>query len=102
MDRDWVLTIGIDKFFLTFEEKEHYLKSVERGAKFVQVRDKVLGVSFQSLAPKQELEGKYKCDSGNWHTKGAECYCDGEWITLEDGTSKFVENKLVQSQEDKI
>lgn len=92
--KDYVLTIGIDKFYLTKEEKEFYVSSVENGAKLVRIGDMVLGVNFQSLAHKNVIAGKEQCDSGNWHTKGTDCYCWGEWKQVEDGKMEFVPNKI--------
>lgn len=92
--KDYVLTIGIDKFYLSEQEANFYLSSIDKGAKYVKIGDLTLGTSFQSLVHKNALEGKYQCDTGEWHTKGAECYHNGEWKELPNGKMMFVENKL--------
>lgn len=91
--KDYVLTIGIDKFYLSQGEADFYLAAVDQGVKYVQIGDLTLGINFQSLAHKEALAGKVRCKAGNWHTNKAECFCNGEWIT-EGGVSRFVETKV--------
>lgn len=80
--KPWVIVIGIDKFYLTEEEKTYYLKAVGSGVKFVDLGDKILGTNFQYMAKdsayeetKMIEEGKYQCKFGKWHTNGWECTC---------------------------
>jgi hypothetical protein len=76
----YVLTIGIDKFNLTQEEADFYIKAVDNGMKYVKIGDMVLGTSFQTLVPlertqeaKRLAEGQFKCSFGKWHDKGDQC-----------------------------
>lgn len=85
---EWVLTIGIDKFNLTAEEKERYLTAVNQGAKYVQIRGMILGSTFQTLVQKEVLDGRWECEYGKWHKNGTECYCGSEFIE-KDG--KYIE-----------
>lgn len=91
MKKDWVLTIGIDKYYLTSEQKEFYLKSIADGNKYVVIDNKYLGVSFQSLVHKDVIEetkmindGKYRCVYNKWHPNGVSCSCRYSY-KIEDG-----------------
>lgn len=83
MRKDWVLTIGIDKYYLTEKQTKFYLSSIDKGAKYVAVdENKMLGTNFQSLvhvSVKEETRqldsGRWQCEKGRWHNKGAECFC---------------------------
>ena len=81
--KPWRVVIGIDKFYLTEEEKRGYLQAILSGVKFVDLGDKVLGANFQYMAKDTAIEetkmldeGKWLCPKGKWHTKGWECTCD--------------------------
>jgi hypothetical protein len=84
MTKDWIITIGIDKFYLTQKECDFYLVSLANGAKYVKIDDtKVLGANFQSLVhtsviteSKMLAEGRWQCNYGKWHQEGWSCYCD--------------------------
>lgn len=46
----WTLTVGIDKFILTDQEKEFYLQAINAGEKHIQVkRGLFVGTNYQSL-----------------------------------------------------
>lgn len=77
--RNWVLTIGIKEFYITKDEANYYLASIEKGAKYVAIRDMVLSANFQSLTTKQQLEDTKKLNQGMWqckHGDWAEFDCD--------------------------
>lgn len=88
MKKDWVLTIGIDKFYLTEKEKDFYLESINKGAKYVAIdSQKLLGTNFQSLVSMQELsdsehlaKGEEKCKYGKWHRGSCACFLTYEII----------------------
>lgn len=100
MKKDWVLTIGIDKFYLTKEEKDFYLESIAKGSKYVVIdTNKILGTSFQSLVSQQELsdgaylaKGMEQCSFGKWHKGTCMCGIDYEIV---DG--KAIPRKLTSS-----
>lgn len=96
---NWVLTIGVDKFYLTEQEKESYLKAVNIGVKYVQIRGMILGTSFQSLVQKQALEGKWQCEWGKWHEKNGECMCGYDYVPLQDGTYRKIEKPVSELME---
>lgn len=81
MEKNWILTIGIDKFYLTDKQKDFYIQSVNAGVKYVLIDEyKLLGTSFQSLVNEKAIEetemlkaGKAKCEYEKWH-KGS-CLC---------------------------
>ncbi len=51
----WILTVGIDKYFLTPEEKEFYIEAKNKGAEHVQLRDSmILSTKFISLVESTE------------------------------------------------
>lgn len=52
----WVLTVGIDKYFLTPEEKEFYMEAKAKGAEVVQLRDSLI-VSTKFVSLVEETEG---------------------------------------------
>ena len=81
--KDWIIVIGIERFYLTDKEKEYYLQAINNGVKYVDLGDKVLGSNFQYLAKNTAIEeakmldeGKWLCDKGKWHTKGWQCTCE--------------------------
>ena len=84
MDKPWILTIGIEKFYLTEKEMKFYIDQIGKGVKYVAVSDdKILGANFQTLVHVSVIEetskrdeGKWKCKHGRWHTKGWACTCD--------------------------
>ena len=104
MNKNWILTIGIDKFYLTDEEKDFYLVSISHGNKYVSFQDKILGANLQSLVnisiteeTKMIESGKKKCEFGKWHSVLRNCSCnlhiliDGNTakITSEDSNSEI-------------
>jgi len=54
-ERYWEIVYGTEKFYLTDEEKEYLLKSVQRGAKLIELKDMVLTDRFLYIAPNYEL-----------------------------------------------
>ena len=93
MNRDWILTIGIEKYSLTKEEADFYMESVKKGSKFVELGGgRVFGTNFQALTHKNALRGMWECRKKIWHEKTAECFCEGEWI-VENNKAKFIEDK---------
>ena len=100
--KDWILTIGIDKYYLTEKEADFYSKSVERGAKIIAIRP-TLSVSsnLQSLVHKSEVEatkaieaGKWQCTHGNWQPKSIRtCSCTKSYVLTEEGTYREVESE---------
>lgn len=102
MEKNWILTIGIDKFYLTEEQKDFYLESVGEGSKYVVIDNKYLGVNFQSLVSKVTVEetkmlesGKSLCDYGKWHWNLRDCACSWNY-EIEDGRAV----KVLQEEED--
>lgn len=99
MSKDWVLTIGIQKFYITEKQKDFYLKSVQEGQKFVVLDEtKVLGTNFQTLVHSSELDitkqldtGKWTCDKGKVHAKGAVCMCGKHYEIGTDGIGRLVD-----------
>lgn len=96
--KDFVLTIGIDKFYLSKDEADFYLRAVDNGAKYVKVRDLVLGVNFQTLVPvsiseeqKRIESGQFKCSFGKWHDKGDQCI---HYFTQPDGKMKSLKDAM--------
>lgn len=46
----WTLTIGIDKFVITDEQKKRYVAEIAKGSKLIQLSDKLyVNDNFQSL-----------------------------------------------------
>lgn len=46
----WTLTIGIDKFIITDEQKKRYVAEIAKGSKLIQLSDKLyVNDNFQSL-----------------------------------------------------
>ena len=46
----WILTVGIDKFILTDQEKDFYVDMVRRGEKHIQIKkDMYVSPNYQSL-----------------------------------------------------
>lgn len=46
----WTITVGIDKFMLTDQEKDFYLHAVSSGEKHIQVKKGLfIGANYQSL-----------------------------------------------------
>lgn len=45
----WVVAYGIEKFYLTDAEKDYLLTSLEKGAKFVQIKGNVLTDKFMYI-----------------------------------------------------
>lgn len=46
----WTLTVGIDKFILSDQEKDFYLQSINSGDKHIQIkRGLFVGTNYQSL-----------------------------------------------------
>lgn len=89
----WLVVIGIDKFYLTEQEKEYYLSAISGGVKFVDLGDKVLGANFQYMAKNTAIEetkmldeGKWLCKSGKWHSKGWDCTCENKIEQITTGT----------------
>lgn len=83
--KEWLIVIGIDKFYLTEKEKAYYLSAITSGVKFVDLGDKVLGANFQYMAKTSAIEetkmldeGKWLCPKGKWHGKGWDCTCEGQ------------------------
>jgi hypothetical protein len=81
--KEWIIVIGIEKFYLTDKEKNYYLSALNTGVKFVDMGDKILGANFQYMAKtsvfeetKMLDEGKWRCEFGKWHTKGWACSCE--------------------------
>lgn len=98
MKKTWKLVIGIETFYLTDREKDFYLSSVAKGAKYVQVNDLLmLGANFQSLqheeiqSERQNIEeGRYKCKYGRWHREGWACMCAP--MKFDAKTQKFIQD----------
>lgn len=88
MEKNWILTIGIDKYYLTEQEKEFYLTSISKGSKYVAIdENKLLGINFQSLVNKKAIEetemlekGKTKCKYGKWHSGSCSCNIEYEIV----------------------
>jgi hypothetical protein len=90
--KDYILTIGLDKYPLTEKERDYYMQMVEKGAKFVDLGNgRVFGVNMQSLVHKNVSKGMWGCDFGGWHGRDAECFCNGEWEKLPSGQMAFVQ-----------
>lgn len=97
MNKPWKLVVGIEAFYLTDREKEFYLNSISKGAKFVQVNDYLmLGANFQSLQHEEVMterdqieDGRYKCAHGRWHTKGWACLCNS--MQFDAKTQTYIE-----------
>jgi len=106
--KNWILTIGIDKFYLTEKEKVFYLESIDKGAKYISIGDKILGTTFQTLINKSVIEetkalneGKKQCEYGKWHDKNASCFCGTRWIMSIDGVAREVPHNYELSEGEK-
>ena len=106
--KDWILTIGIDKFYLTKKQADFYLQKVGEGAKYVAFdENKVLGVNFQTLVNSKAVdetkalsEGKWECETGKWHSRNAKCYCTKKWILRGGSMVEVDKDYLLQPGEE--
>jgi hypothetical protein len=99
--REYRIVIGIRSYWITKEELEKYLKERRKpGIELVALRNGglFLPVQCQEIAHRSVIEdsekieeGRYQCDSGNWHAVGVECYCNSEMVELPDGTVRIQE-----------
>lgn len=65
VERCWRVNFGREKFYLTGEEKNAFLKAVADGAKFVQVGNLTLSANFYYICPiKTERMGRMTGDGG--------------------------------------
>lgn len=59
----WAIVYGVDKFHITNEEKQYFLGSLQKGAKFVEIKGNVLTDKFLYIILDEEkyrrLETKY-------------------------------------------
>lgn len=106
MNKPWKLVVGIEAFYLTDREKEFYLTSISKGAKFVQVNEYLmLGANFQSLQHEEVMterdqieDGRFKCEYGRWHSKAWKCMCAP--LEFDKKTQSYIkapETKIVHS-----
>ncbi len=51
----WLIVYGLDKFYLTDDERQYFLDSIEGGAKFVQIKGNILTDRFSHIT-KVEVE----------------------------------------------
>lgn len=107
MKKNWVLTIGIEKFYLTEAEKEAYLGAVNKGAKYVEFDGMVLGNNFQSLVSlqviktnKQLEEGYWSCENGSLHGRGEICNCT--FVAQLPKPETFVSPEKIREMKSKI
>jgi hypothetical protein len=82
------ITIGINHYYLSEEEKEFYLKSISIGQDYVVLKSgKILSKQFMDIVSEQAVkeaenidlklsEGRWECDFGAWHYSGNECNCE--------------------------
>lgn len=60
----WTLTVGIDKFTITDEQKKRYVSEIARGSKLIQLSEKLyVNDNFQSLVEEANPileDGNYK------------------------------------------
>jgi hypothetical protein len=61
----WIIVYGLDKFYLTNEEKEYLLNSLEKGAKFVQIKGNVLTDKFLYITVDDVIYNELKKDANN-------------------------------------
>ena len=59
-DALWIIVYGIDKFYLTNEEKQYFLKSLENGAKFVQIQGSILTDKFLYISLDEDKYAELK------------------------------------------
>src|SRR5689334_5235324 len=101
---EWRITIGIQRHWVTTEEKDVYLRSIAQGMDLVPIRG---GTIFLGKNPQEIIhcaaleesrkieeyrkEGKYQCAFGSWHKDGATCYCNMEFIETDEGTMRLQE-----------
>lgn len=97
MKKDWVVAFGTEKFYLTSEDARFYSEQIARGNKFVVLKNgMVLSDKCLYVAPSEKLEegdllesGKWQCDSGKWHSKGARCECGKEYVIGSDNVARL-------------
>ena len=91
--RNWRVTIGIDYYFLTEEEKNFYLRAVQAGQEFAVLKNGlVLTKNFQTIISMEIVndfekieKGWLQCPTGRWHPSEIDkCYCDKK-IEIHDG-----------------
>lgn len=110
MNKDWIITIGIDKFFVTEKQKDFYLQAITAGNKYVVLDDtKVLGTNFQTIVhisekdiTKQLESGKWQCEKGKFHAKESICTCGKQYVQGENGNfylAEVNENNQLESGE---
>lgn len=54
----WEITYGIEKLYLTDDEKEYFLDQVNQGLRWVEVNGYILTDKFTHIRPNQRLEGR--------------------------------------------
>jgi hypothetical protein len=92
--KDWILTIGIDKYYLSEKQALFYKHAVNQGVKAIEVEPgKILGPNMQSLVHKSVIEetkalseGKWQCPKGKWHVKNVQCFCEAKYKQLPNGS----------------
>jgi hypothetical protein len=103
---EWRITIGIQRHWVTTEEKDAYLTSISKGMELVPLRNGtlVLGKNAQEIIhcsaieesrqiEENRKEGKYQCDHGHWHALGTTCMHNVEMIEVDDKTIRLEERK---------
>lgn len=95
---NWIIAFATEKFYVTEQDAEFYMKQVATGKKFVALKngmmlsDRALYViPTQVIEDSKKLEaGKYMCESGKWHSKGATCVCK-RYFEIEGGLATLKE-----------
>ena len=103
---EWRITIGIQRHWVSTEEKDIYLKSISKGMELVPLRNGtlVLGKNAQEIIhyaaieesrqiEEYRKEGKYQCDHGHWHASGTTCMHNVEMVELDERTIRLEERK---------
>lgn len=82
------VTIGINHYYLSEEERDFYLKSISQGQDYVVLKSgKILSRNFMDIVPDSAIsdaedidlklsEGRWQCDYNSWHFSGNDCNCE--------------------------
>lgn len=92
----WKLIIGIQTHLISNEEKEYYMKCVNAGKQYCEIKGAILSTKFQTITQDDreqayELidQGMKKCQYGTWHNAIQECHCNQTLVMDEQNKRVF-------------
>jgi hypothetical protein len=97
MKKDWVMAYGIERFYLTAEEADYITEQMLEGKQIIILKNGMrlfkhptYIIPMKSFQDAEKIQaGRWECDSGNWHERNAECFCNSQYIT-EGNTIKVI------------